>query len=69
MIQQLEGVHRLEKANEEKLDVYCNKDITAKIAEAIIQHGANLYSINRKNYGLDEIYHRYFEGRDVHETS
>lgn len=69
MIQQLEGVHRLEKVNEEKLDVYCNKDITAKIAEAIIQHGANLYSINRKNYGLDEIYHRYFEGRDVHETS
>lgn len=68
-IRDLEGVNELEQTTAEGLDVYCSKDITAKIAKTIIQHGANLYSINRKNYGLDEIYHRYFEGREVHETS
>jgi len=41
--------------------IECSKDITTAIAAAITGAGAGLYYLNRKEYGLDEIYHRYFE--------
>ncbi|REE89101.1 ABC-2 type transport system ATP-binding protein [Paenibacillus taihuensis] len=38
------------------------RDLTTEAAGIVIQSGAQLQSIRRKQYGLDEIYHRYFEG-------
>jgi ABC-2 type transport system ATP-binding protein len=38
------------------------QDITAEIAKWLIEKGVSLYHIGKKQYGLDEIYHRYFEG-------
>lgn len=43
--------------------VVCERDLTAQIAEAVIQKDAELVYIRRKEYGLDDIYHRYFEKR------
>lgn len=40
----------------------CTRDVTSEAAALVIGHGANLLSIKRKQYGLDDIYHRYFEG-------
>ncbi|AZN43751.1 ABC transporter ATP-binding protein [Paenibacillus albus] len=38
------------------------RDMTTEAAGIVIRCGAQLQSIRRKQYGLDEIYHRYFEG-------
>ncbi|GMK37240.1 ABC transporter ATP-binding protein [Paenibacillus sp. CCS19] len=40
----------------------CSRDLSSEVALAIIQSGARLKTISRKQYGLDDIYHRYFEG-------
>jgi ABC-2 type transport system ATP-binding protein len=45
-----------------KFQIECSRDLTKEIAAAIVGSGASLTSLNRKSYGLDEIYYRYFEG-------
>ncbi|XEC92827.1 ABC transporter ATP-binding protein [Paenibacillus tarimensis] len=42
--------------------VRCSKDVTGQIAAAVIGSGAELIGICRQKYGLDDIYHRFFEG-------
>jgi ABC-2 type transport system ATP-binding protein len=37
------------------------------IARAIIGSGADLNYLNKKEYGLNDIYYRYFEGGENHE--
>lgn len=66
-IEQLDGLNRIKRVSTDELECHCTKDISAQIAETIVRSGYNLYSIRRKNFGLDEIYHRYFEGREVRE--
>lgn len=40
----------------------CRSDVTADAAAAAVGCGARILSVRRKQYGLDDIYHRYFEG-------
>jgi ABC-2 type transport system ATP-binding protein len=40
----------------------CSSDVTSKIAEVILKSGAELTLLSRREYGLDDIYNRYFEG-------
>lgn len=47
--------------------VECSRDLTSEIARAIVQSGAPLTYLNKKEYGLDDIYYRYFEGDESHE--
>lgn len=42
--------------------VRCKTDIADKLAQAVIASGAGLTYLHKKEIGLDEIYHRYFEG-------
>lgn len=37
-------------------------DIAAELAAAVVRSGASLLGLRPLRYGLDEIYHRYFEG-------
>lgn len=48
--------------------VRCTEDITSTIAKLATEH-AELIKIHRLSYGLDDIYHRYFEGGETHETA
>ncbi|CAM4230085.1 ABC transporter ATP-binding protein [Paenibacillus tarimensis] len=50
------------------IQVICQADVTSSLARAAVQSGAELTAINRRTYGLDDIYHNYFEGsgRDEH---
>lgn len=43
------------------LHITTSADITSRVAEMIIESGAGLEALTKKQYGLDEIYHRYFE--------
>ncbi len=47
-----------------KVTVDCGKDITPDIAKVIINNDLKLSYLNRQQYGLDEIYNKYFEGGD-----
>jgi ABC-2 type transport system ATP-binding protein len=40
----------------------CLSDVTPAIAEIIVKSGAGLISLQKKEYGLNDIYNRYFEG-------
>ena len=42
-------------------------DVTAELAKAAIASGASLFGVRPLRYGLDDIYHRYFEGGETRE--
>ncbi len=44
----------------------CNQDATQTIANLIVQSGIGLNYLHKKEYGLDDIYLRYFEGGENH---
>jgi ABC-2 type transport system ATP-binding protein len=62
----IEGINSVEIKNG-IFQIECSRDATSEIAKAVIQSGAELNYLNRKEYGLDDIYYRYFEGGDDHE--
>ncbi|WP_047982895.1 ABC transporter ATP-binding protein [Ornithinibacillus californiensis] len=64
-----EGVSRVEQIDTNVIDIYCKKDITPVIAKKVMAYDINLTNISKKNFGLDEIYHLYFEGRDKNEPA
>jgi ABC-2 type transport system ATP-binding protein len=46
-----------------------HRDTTAAIANAVVSAGLGLTYLRRKEYGLDDIYNRYFEGNNVYEQA
>ena len=56
------NVNKVERRDETSLDIYAQADVSSIISKKIIESGASLYQISKKDFGLDEIYHRYFEG-------
>lgn len=66
-IKDVPGVIRVEQ-QPEWLHIGCSQDVSAEFARVIIDSGASLFHLNKKQYGLDEIYHRYFEGGDIRES-
>lgn len=44
------------------LSIFCRQQVSADIARIIVNQGAQLTYLRQQDYGLDEIYHRYFEG-------
>ena len=45
--------------------IVCTEDVTNEIAQAIIESGLGLSQLYRREYGLDDIYQRYFEKSQV----
>ena len=64
-LRQIEGVSRIEEDGQRRFAVYCTKDVTAEISRTVVESGVSLLQLTQKQYGLDEIYHRYFEGRET----
>lgn len=60
-LEQLDGVKAVHGENG-RLEISCSADLTSEIARTILQSGLDLLGLQRKEYGLDDIYHRYFEG-------
>src|SRR5699024_3691213 len=70
LIQKISSIDGVNKVDNEKsyLEVYCSRDVTPQISKMVVESGSALLHITNKNFGLDEIYHRYFEGREQHES-
>lgn len=66
VLKPIEGIKAVNK-NKDLFQIECNRDLTPDIAKVILESGAGLSYLNRKEYGLDDIYYRYFEGGDDHE--
>ena len=60
-IRRIEGVQTIEFKNN-KLVIGCTHDATHEIVMAIVGSGTGLTYLNKKEYGLNDIYNRYFEG-------
>lgn len=48
-------------------EIECTCDLSVTIAKTLITDGFGLTYLNKKEYGLDDIYNRYFEGGITHE--
>lgn len=66
ILKNIEGVTSVSQ-KEHKFFVGCSRDASADIAREIVASGAGLAYLHKKEYGLDDIYNRYFEGGEGHE--
>jgi ABC-2 type transport system ATP-binding protein len=66
LLQQIKGISAI-TIKDDRFKIECSEDVTADIARTIVKSGAGLYYLNKKEYGLDDIYYRYFEGGADHE--
>ena len=62
----LRGVENV-LADSNIIKIKCDRNITSDIVRSIIDSGAELSYLNKKEYGLDDIYHKYFEGGKLNE--
>lgn len=60
----VDGVLRVHREGEENWQIGCSRDVASELARVIVEDGAALSHLTIREYGLDEIYHRYFEGGD-----
>lgn len=65
ILQHIDGIITISK-KDDLFHIACSHDSSPDIARAIVISGAGLYYLNKKEYGLDEIYYRYFEGGENH---
>jgi ABC-2 type transport system ATP-binding protein len=56
----IEGVIRIDMVNN-VLQIGCSRDATEEIVRSIVGSGVGITFINKREYGLNEIYNRYFE--------
>ena len=66
ILKPIKGIESVVRKNE-VFQIACSHDSSAEIARIIVDSGAGLNYLNRKEYGLDDIYYRYFEGGQNHE--
>ncbi len=64
-VRQIDGVVAV-KVEDNKLIMECSRDVTADISRTLVQSGLGILSLVRKEFGLDDIYYRYFEGGNDH---
>ncbi|NLC10882.1 MAG: ABC transporter ATP-binding protein [Firmicutes bacterium] len=64
LIRAIEANEYVTKVKQEghRLSIFCRQQVSADIAKIIVNQGAQLTYLKQQDYGLDEIYHRYFEG-------
>jgi len=61
VLEPVTGIQSVSKENELFL-IECDGDISSEIAKKVMENKLELHFLNRKEYGLDAIYNRYFEG-------
>lgn len=66
ILEKIDGINRIEMKNG-IFSVESSRDVTPEIARSIVVSGAGLNYLNKKEYGLNDIYSRYFEGGAANE--
>src|SRR5690625_938645 len=63
----IKGVNRIHQPSDTTLEIYCQENVTSLIAQTMIEKNVRLDGIRKRDYSLDEIYLRYFEGGEFNE--
>ncbi|MDX1284858.1 MAG: ABC transporter ATP-binding protein, partial [Draconibacterium sp.] len=66
MLEPVNGIEKIVKSDGH-FQIECASDLTSDISKQIIASGLGLNYLTRKEYGLDAIYNRYFEGGINHD--
>jgi ABC-2 type transport system ATP-binding protein len=66
ILKNIDGIIEVKSMND-IFQIECSRDSIAEIARAIVESGAGLLYLNKKEFGLNDIYYRYFEGGVEHE--
>jgi ABC-2 type transport system ATP-binding protein len=45
----------------ETIEISCNQDLTPDLVRFFVQHNLDIMGVHKKQYGLDDIYEKYFE--------
>lgn len=61
LLSPVDGIESI-KEQKEYFQIECSTDISSVIAKTVIEAGYIINFLNKKEYGLDAIYNRYFEG-------
>jgi len=51
--------------NGNELEFMCSRDLTASLVRFLVEKGYDVISVSQKNYGLDDIYQKYFESNST----
>lgn len=62
----INGVAQVE-LSENHFVLESQKDVSAELSRLVVQSGYGLNYLSRKEYGLDDIYHQYFQEEAAHE--
>lgn len=68
LLRTIKGVRSIE-VDRGMLHIGAEEDVTAVIAKNIVEAGFGLTHLQKKAYGLDDIYNRYFEGGEYGKTA
>ena len=55
--------------NEKTVELGCNSDITPAIVRFLVEKGCDITGVHKKEYGLDDIYQKYFENNLTENTA
>lgn len=63
LLHELESTEHIRRvtAEDATLNLQCSRDITPEVVRLLVEKGLGVTGVHRKQYGLDEIYQRYFE--------
>lgn len=59
-LMQWHGLNKL-SIHDREVEFTCSTDLTADLVRFFVKGGYDVLSVHQKDYGLDEIYHKYFE--------
>lgn len=62
-LKRVNGVAEVKLLADGLLHIGCDQDSSSDIAKAILEEGMTLHHLSKRTYGLDDIYHRYFENK------
>jgi ABC-2 type transport system ATP-binding protein len=63
-LKQFEAINQI-SIDGNKVELTCNRDITASLVRFFVEKGYGVTSVNQKYYGLDDIYQKYFESNST----
>jgi len=66
ILKDVDGIEKI-SIGKDIFTIECTHNASWQIARAVLEAGAELRMLNSKEFGLDEIYYRYFEGGVDHE--
>ena len=66
LLKNINGVNEVTKSGD-LFEIGCSRDATADIARVLVDSAIGINHLNKKEYGLADIYYRYFEGGIGHE--